>query len=256
MSVQKTIDITQFELIRPLKMRWLLPTDATSIVETTKSKSLRKFLAKADDFCQKNSLTHTIKELSKSEFLEWLPFYEARMREQGYKLFANESWYQNKIDQGCRIYGLFFYKEHELVGSSVFTQLEEMMTINFKASQRLDIFRGRQSLGALIDHYFVVFAKEQGMSIISAGIARNTAGVDNTISYLKYKLRLGYYPVPAENISMLETVPVNTDGWVLFYGLKKEKLGLYLLHSTAMVPEINLNGYNLPLEIQPLLYTQ
>jgi hypothetical protein len=246
-----TIDLNQLHISRPEKIRWRFAnvTEESTILSAIKSKNLRKFLAGAEEALAKNAIRYEYKQLTKDEFLAWLPFYQAKMEELEYDVIASEEWYLKKMEQGLTVEGMFFYDlGHTLIGSGIFTRKEtEKGTFAFKATERIDLSsKPNSSLGAVIDFFFIREMVRKDVAIISGGVSRNAFGVINSLGYLDYKLRFGYEPSFAESVEVLTEVPSNSDGIVLFYGLSNEKMALYALRPKGITATFEQARFSTP----------
>jgi hypothetical protein len=224
------IDLTPFGIERPEKISWAIEATSKDALELIQSKSVRSFLRQSHTLLEEAGIMLDFKELSLESFLQWLPFYEAKMSEHEYDILANSEWFHKRQAEGKKIYGLFFYKADQLVGSGIITVGNDKGTLSFKASERIDLSsKTNSSFGSIIDYLFMQKILDMGLTHISGGTSRNAFGVINTIGYLDYKLRLGYAPSPAKTAVLLSEVPLNDEGLVLFYGLKGSQLSLYAL---------------------------
>ncbi len=223
------LNLAPFGITRSEKVVWRFPEQAKDVLENIKSKSLRKFLRNAKEALATKSIRYEYKVLSDQDFIDWLPYYTEKMTENGYQIIASTEWLQKKRDAGLTVEGMFFYKDDKLVGTGIFTKDQsEKATFAFKASDRIDLSNeANSSLGAVIDYLFLDEMVQKQVKIISAGRSKNAFGVLNSFGYLDYKLRFGYQPSVDPLSPLLETVPVNEQGVILFYGLKDNKLALY-----------------------------
>lgn len=224
------INLEPFQLIRPEKISWLFPTDS-DIFSQIKSKSLARFLKKTDQIIAKNQLIVSHVKYDQQTFMAWLPYYQDKMAENEYEQIATREWFDQKIEGGLSVEGINITQNNRLVGSAVYTKRQnEFCSLAFKASDRLNISpQSNASVGALLDYIFLKTMMAQGMKKISAGRSRNAFGVINTLGNLTYKLRLGYLPQPAKETNLLKSVPVNDQGYVVFFAEKAGKLTLFIL---------------------------
>ena len=225
------LDLTQFGLERSTKVIWRFPVDDQDPLNHFRSKGLRKFLQKSAELLEKIGITWKYEALTREAFLNWLPYYQEKMTEQGYDLLATPEWYDSRTGMGRTVEGMFFYQNGKMVGSGIFTvEGNEKAVFSFKASDRIDLDNtSNSSLGAVIDYLFLQKMSEKKIAIISAGQSRNAFGVVNTLGYLDYKLRFGYNPQLPKTPEMTTTIPVNDDGVVAFFAQPKEGVaGIYL----------------------------
>lgn len=238
-------------LVRPQKIRWSFPI-GDDVFSRLKSKSMVQFLKNTDSILAAAQLTYTYtKDISKADFLEWLPYYQSKMTEQGYRLLATPEWFDRKKAEGKEVESLFFYQHGQLVGSGIFTKdsAHDMAVFAFKANNKLELNSGgNDSLGALLDYLFLKLMVDQKVSHISAGRSRNAFGVFNTLGYLDYKLRFGYVPT-SDPLSPNETlVPLDSEQGVVFWGVDQttQQSGFYILKPGPNFPAFNFQRFNSP----------
>lgn len=229
----KTLDLLQYDIQRPEKIRWALPElrNEADLFAIIKSKTLRSFLRTAEQSLLEFSITWETHPITFEEYKKWLVFYTEKMIGQEYDVIANEEWYQKKIDSGKVVEGIFFSRNGELLGSEIFItkESEKFASAAFKATDHRENFSNKShaSLGAVVDFFFLREVLRRGFTHISFGRSRNAFGVINTIGNLEYKLGFGYIPSQASDTVLFSEVPLNEKGIVLFFGLKENKLALY-----------------------------
>jgi hypothetical protein len=222
-------DLQTHAIVRPEKVEWWW-AGGTDLFGGLRSKSLKTFLRKADEILVEQHIRWEHKEITAEEFVTWLPYYQQKMGELGYDLFATPEWYQNKKTEGKKIEALFFYRDEKMIGSAIISRSADTAILHFKASDRIDLAsNSNSSLGVVIDFIFQRKMLEEGVLKISSGTSRNAFGVINAYGYLDYKLRIGFDPSAAANAEMLTDVPVNENGEVVFYGVQNEKPAFFRL---------------------------
>jgi hypothetical protein len=239
-------NLSSYTILRPEKISWFFPHQTNDLLSEVKSKSLRGFLRKAPELLAEHGLIQNISQISKEEFVAWLPYYTEKMAEQSYEILATPEWFDLKMEQKKEVYSIFINQGERMVAALIFTYTPENnhSSIAFRANDRLDIFSGgRSSIGALLDYAFLKWSLEKKCTAISAGRTRNAFGVINTIGNLDYKLRFGYQPQPTINTDIETSVPLNEAGCVYFYGWQDQKLLLFALHPTGSEFDTNLSRY-------------
>jgi len=107
---------------------------------------------------------------------------------------------------------------------------DDLVSLAFKATDRITISHvSYGSLGSIIDFLRLKLICKEGNSKTVVTRSRNAFGVFNTTDYLDLRLRFGYTIRPNPDASILSDVPVNEEGFVLFYGLKNGELSLCAL---------------------------
>ena len=215
-----TLDLTTYSLVRPTKIEWLLPSLPPDPITMIKSKGTRKFLRNSvDRYLAELQLTVVQKEITLDDYLQWLPYYTAKMTENNFEIFANADWYAVKKSEQARMYGIFVYSEKTMVGSAIISQtLDNRFTIHFKASDKLrDISVSNASLGTYIEYLYWQLAYQHSAVAISSGTSRNAFGVIHHLGYLNFKTRFGYLPVVSAKSENGTTVDVLPNQPVCFY---------------------------------------
>jgi hypothetical protein len=226
----KEISLFPFKLVRPEKVKWFFPS-AEDIFDSLQSKSLRQFLKKADAKMDELGISWREQELDEEMYQAWLKYYEQNMSAKGYAIFATPHWLKEKHAAGQKVFGLFFYRHEQMIGSLVYVQENEhVANAAYKASEHIEeLSTGGASLGAVIDYIYLRVLKEKGVKDIFYGRSRNAFGAVNNFGYLEYKLKFGFQPFVPPETPLLTTVQVNEEGTVAFYGLKDTGLSLYFL---------------------------
>ena len=236
-------NLQEHNIVRPEKVIWRIPEFSRTTVEALeliKSSSQKKFLQNIDEILIQNQITWELVEVDKQRFLEWLPYYEARMSEHEYRILADEQWYDTRISEGKKIEGMFFYQNDTIICSGMFLiENTAKATFAFKASDRIDLTsKSNSSIGSVIDYFFLKEMLQRGIPIISAGKSRNAFGVHNTFGYLEYKLRFGYYPFFEEGATQETEVPVSEDGSVAFFAQENSVQKLFYIHPAGITKEL------------------
>ncbi len=204
---------------RSEKVRWRFPYQGGDVVECIQSKKLRAFLREVDSVLASQQITVSMQELSAADFEQWLPYYHEKMSELGYDELATPEWYQDRVSKGNTVEGIFFHQRGTLIGSAIVLLGTDKATLAFKASDRLDLTnKPNSSLGAVVDFWFLKKMTERGIAVISGGQSRNAFGVINSLGYLDYKMKLGYVPSVSEIADIVQDIPLNDQGVVLFFG--------------------------------------
>ncbi len=239
-------DLTPHAVQRPEKVSWFFPIHAPDILSAVKSKSLRGFLRKRGDVMTQAHLTQECKKLDAAAFEAWLPYYTAKMNEQGYELLATPQWYVHKCEEEKDVYLISISQEAQVVATLVFTFAPHThrSSIAFRANDRIELpAGGRSSVGALLDYAFLEWSKEQACTAISAGRSRNAFGVINTVGNLEYKLRFGYQPQVSAGTEQHDSVPLSPEGFVYFYGLSQTGPGIYRVSGGEQLPRTEVQQY-------------
>lgn len=210
-----SIDLSAYSLKRPEKIRWTFPYKEGDVLEYIQSKSVQKLLKHSDKLLQEANITYTYKKLSEAEYIAWLPYYMEKTLENHYTPFAKPELYQEKMDIGEEIWGIFYYKHEIMIGSAIIIKASPKKAIMaYKASEKINLSNDKNSsLGAIIDYHFVKHMATEKIENINSGRSRNAFGAINTFGYLDYKLRFGYVPTPGDDL-LLDSVPTTEDGIV------------------------------------------
>jgi hypothetical protein len=243
-----TFDLQQFNISRPEKMRWRFNLVNNEVLASIKSKSTRNFLKKIPEILEKNAIKYEFVSLELEQYLSWLSFYREKMQENKYEVLATEDWFTENQQKGHQLFGLFFYQDHKMVGGGIIkVSNQQLATLSFKASERMDLSSQTNSnFGSIIDYLFLQTMVEKGITTISGGQSRNAFGVINTLGYLDYKLRFGYLPQVPPKAELITTVPLNEEGWVLFYGLKNDQLSLFAITSNEYQGTFEVARFSTP----------
>ncbi len=227
-----TIDLTPYQLKRPEKVDWQFEMTGPTILESVKSKGLRSFLRRSPELLAAQNIEVDFEPLTESSFTDWLPYYQAKMTDQGYNVIASPEWYSERVAKGWQLFGLWFKKDGVMVGSAIMSLHDGIGNIHFKASDRIDLSsQSTSSLGAVIDFLFAENIQKAGATQIFGGRSRNAFGVHNTLGYLDFKLRFGYVPIKPSDLPLQDEVPLNEEGVVVFCAedTQTSKWGMYAL---------------------------
>lgn len=228
--MEKIISLKQFKIQRPEKILYDYPiSDVPNLFNQIKSTSLRNHLKKIDSILEENNISWEYRNLTKQDYLDWLPYYKEKMDENNYIIRAEKVWYEEESKKGWKIKGVFLYKNNKIIGSSIIALKDNVASFAFKSSDRINFHK--HSIGSLMELLKLREVSKEGN--ISTVITRspNAFGVFNTLGYLDLRLRFGYKPRLNLYADFSDTVPVNGKGFVLFYGVHKKELSLYFLQS-------------------------
>ncbi len=225
------ISLRQFNIQRPERINYDFPvSNPANLLDHIKSKSLRSFLLKTDEILVKNNIEWKYEDLTEEKFMEWLPYYKEKMEERNHEVRATKEWYQEQISKGVHLKGLFFYQGQRLVGSGIIGLHDNIVHFAYKASDQIELSSmSNSSIGAIIEFLALKLAAETGHYTTTMSRSRNAFGFFNTLGYLDYKLRFGYKPEPISDVQLLDEVPVNEKGSVLFYGVQNKEFILFSL---------------------------
>lgn len=217
------IDLTRFNCIRPEKIQWVFELTTPEIIDSVRSKNLRAFLRNTPRLLDEHNITFDLEPLTAQGFMNWLPYYKAKMAERGYEIMANENWFKDRKDKGWQLFGLWFRRGDQLIGSAIVSLHAGVGTIHFKASERIELSgRSNSSFGAVIDYVFAEQIRKKSANIISGGRSPNAFGVFDSLGLLNFKLSFGYVlsndPLVFEPSGISSEVPVNSEGIVAFWG--------------------------------------
>jgi hypothetical protein len=220
----------------------MVPTLTPEALDIIKSKTTKKFLRNhLEDFLRDYQIDVTVKEINETDYLEWLTYYQEKMRENNFDIFAKPEWYTNKVADGYKIYGIFIRQNSQLLGTGIVSRSpDNTFTINFKASEKTDFSNYRNaSIGTVIEFYFIKLAYEHTASQISSGTSRNAFGVVNKLGYLNFKLRYGYMPITVTTEPQHQAVDILEGLPVCFYGYtdNPDQLRLYVFNHGQELPE-------------------
>lgn len=243
----KTISLKKFNIERPERILYYLPiSNTTNLLNNIKGKRLKSFLSKSEEILKKNNIEWKYEELTEEKFLEWLPYYKKKMEEHNHIILATKEWHQEQIKKGFNLKALFFYKNEKMVGSGIMAFKDDLVSLAFKATDRIAVSHTSYvSLGSIIDFLRLKLICEEGNSKNVVTRSRNAFGVFNTVDYLDLRLRFGYTIRPNPDASVLKDVPVNDQGFVLFYGLQNGEFSLYILQPKGENMEVYFNKKNI-----------
>ncbi|MEO8581609.1 MAG: hypothetical protein ABI425_03405 [Patescibacteria group bacterium] len=229
-TTTNSIDLVEHHIARPEKVRWIFP-QSPDILANMKSKGLRSFLARIEDVFTEQHITWKHLPMTRESFSEWLVYYAQKMQEQDHDVIATLDWFDEKRAEKKDVSGFFFYKNDQPIGSAIQVMATDSVSLAFKASERIELSsRGNSNLGSAIEYIFLKEAIATG-KIVSSGTSRNAFGVINNFGYLDFKLRFGYQPEPNMKYDLLNSVPIDEQGVVAFFGLdQNQKGGFYVLH--------------------------
>ncbi len=226
---------------RPTKIEWLLPISNQDWISAIKSKSTQKLAVELDEIIEKANLQITVAVVTPESFAAWLPYYAAKMTEQGHNVIATPEWLQTKQAAGIEVYSILYYQNGQLVGSSICSKNDAGKHIeHFKASDSLNITNLKNaSLGTIIDLYFIKTAVKSNANSISSGSSRNAFGYFNTLGYLGFKIKLGYVPTISE-LGTIEAdfVPATEEPCIWFMTQDNETLEVLTTHQDKISSEI------------------
>src|SRR3989344_4449631 len=95
------LSLKTFDVKRPERITWIFPISSRKdFLNNIKSKSLKLFLKNVEDILSINNIHWTYEDLTREKFLEWLPFYQAKMEEHGFDVRAKEEWYAEEQKKG------------------------------------------------------------------------------------------------------------------------------------------------------------
>jgi len=229
--MSKIISLKQFNIERPEKILYYLQiSNETDFFNKIKGKRLKSFLRKSEEILKKNNIEWKYEELTEKRFIEWLPYYKETMEKLDHDVWADEKWYQEETQKGFKIRALFFYKNEKMVGSGIMALKDDLVSLAFKATDRITVSHvSFGSLGSIIDFLRLKLICKEGKYKTIITRSRNAFGVINSPDYLDLRLRFGYTIRPNLDAPVLSDVPVNDEGYVLFYGLQNGELSLYVL---------------------------
>jgi len=236
-----SISLASYNLTRPEKIIWQFPAGVAPL-EQIKSSSLKKFLTRAEEHLHENQINWSLEPLSVDSYSHWLTYYRSKMFESGFRIMADETWYDQKIALGCQVLGLMFYRAGELVASGIISLDPKTKTgsLHFKASNKLDLSgRSNSSIGAVVDYFFLRYAFDQKLATVTSGRSRNAFGIFNTLGYLDFKLKFGYLPTSDTTSPTTLEVPTLPNKTVAFFGLKERELKLYHYCQTSPAPDLH-----------------
>lgn len=228
---EKIIDLNQFDLKRPEKVRWIFTPKNEEILNAIESKSLRKFLSHSEELLRINGIFYEFSTLTQDDYTNWYPYYEKNMKLNGYAVLAPKNLVEENEMKQKIVEAIFFKKNDALVGGGIIVRDgDEMASLAYKASDRISLSNDKNSsLGSVIDFLFFKEMQKKNVRIISGGRSRNAFGVVNSFGHLDYKLRFGYVPVADVESPLLDTVDFAQHDSVCFLGLRGEENILVLL---------------------------
>ena len=229
--MKKIIPLTQFNIQRPEKILYHLSISTfKNFFDSLKGERLKSFLLRIDEILEKNNIVYEYVDLTEEKYLEWLPYYEAKMNEHGHELIATKEWYKEETRKGFSIKALFFYRDKKMVGSGIMAFKENKVFLAFRATDRITIsHKSFGNLGCVTDFIRLRLICKEGNIKTVINRSRNIFGGDTTLGYLEFRLRFGYKPRPNLGADFSDTVPTNDKGFILFYGIHNTEFVLFLL---------------------------
>ncbi len=227
----KTISLEKFNIERPEKILYYLPISNTiNLLNNIKGERLKSFLRKSEEILEKNNIQWKYEELTEEKFLEWLLYYKKKMEEHNHVILATKEWYQEETKKGFKIKALFFYRDKKMVGGGIMAFKNDLVSLAFKATDRISVSHvSYGNLGSIIDFLRLKLICEEGNTKIVVTRSRNAFGIFNAVDYLDLRLRFGYTIRPNPDAQVLKDVPVNDQGFALFYGLQNGEFSLFVL---------------------------
>lgn len=226
--------LTSYGIRRPEKLRWWYDIAAPELLASIPSKTLRQLGRQAEPLLQRYQLTVTHSWLDALGYQAWWQHYQTTMQAKGYDLIATPDWWQHKQAEGKQVGVFYFHQSTQVCGSLVYLRHDAQVTACFKTSQSIPgLTKKHRSLGALIDFVFLREILKTKPSAISLGSMRNAFGVWNSYGNLEYKLSMGYLVEPKENTAIWDTVPLDADGRVAFFGWQADHWQLFAVKATA-----------------------
>ncbi len=225
------LDLQQWQLRRPEKIRWLYNRSAPNLYAAIKSPSLRAFLRHTDEYLAAYEITYDEKELTQASYKNWLKHYAKVMIEKNYDVIAKPEWLSKKWAEGKEVRGYFYYYQGELQGSLIYAKKgNERVYAAYKTSLKIPEISTKKhgSLGAMIDLIFLREMLDQQFPWISHGSMRNAFGVLNTYGNLRYKLDMGFQVIAEADTPWLNSVPLSQEKTVAFFGGSQESDSLTL----------------------------
>jgi hypothetical protein len=212
---------------------------------TLKSKTLKTFLQKADQELTEHNLKLEHVPIDQTLFDLWYAHYVMVMTEKGYDVIATPDWFGKKQAEKKQVGGFFLSQAGEWKSTLIYTQVENQKTFAaYKTSLTLPgLSKKRQSLGALIDYFYIQTMVTNQIPWISLGSMRNAFGVINTLGNLDYKLRYGFIPMVDADTELIDSVPLTETGEVTFFGVKAGTLNLFILQPQSFPQESELTRF-------------
>lgn len=184
----------------PDKIKWIFPhskiknKDSCSL--PISSRSMRSIAKKSHSHLEKNNIIFEIKKLTQEDYSEWLSLYKKMTTELHYSLIADESWFEKQSSKNCKLWMISFRKDKKLIGGSIIVEITGVeISHTFKASKRLVLLgASNMSIGVLLEIEFLKFAYSSTAPLILSGKSVSVFGSDRNISYINFKLKMGYKP--------------------------------------------------------------
>jgi len=228
MNTSAAIDLQPFHIQRPEKIRWMYDICAPTIESTLHSQTLLKVFEHVDELIEKYQVNYEHLILDEKIYQAWWQHYYDVTTQKKYDVIAPKEWLSLKHKEGKIVGGFFFFHQDKNVGSLLYTKKDNYVIAAFKTSSEVPgLSKKHRSLGAIIDYIFLRSMLPQKPEKLSLGSMRNAYGVFNSIGNLEFKLSMGYLPIVKEDTSLLESVPVQDSGRVVFFGIYKGTLQLF-----------------------------
>lgn len=229
-----TVDLKQFTIQRPEKIRWLYDVSLTDILNNLRSKSFSKIYKNIDKILESNGITFEHVILNEDQYFTWWDHYTKVMTQKGYDVIATKEWFTQKHNEGKLVGAFFFYQHGKLAGSSLYVRRGSEVTGTYKTSLDVpELSHTHGASGALIDFVVLRELLKERLTYLSFGSMRNAFGVLNSVGNLEYKLSMGYHPVPKEETTLVDEVPIDSEGRVIFFGFHKGIFQLFGLKRSS-----------------------
>jgi hypothetical protein len=217
---EKNIDVVNVigntqEGSRPFKIAWRKKIDKdVDLINQIPSKRARKHIKSDSQKLDAMGIEiKIVEEIDGSTFKSWLSLYREiiNAKENG-EVMVDEDWLTQKRQKGKKVGAILAYQKGELIGGELFFEIGARLAIGYGVSRDMNGFAG--SLTLLMDFKFLEYARQNGYEEVSFGQDTNLYGYDLSCGLISYKLKLGFYPVPA-----------NKTFWVKSYFLNLDKFG-------------------------------
>lgn len=230
--MKKTINLSQWQLTRPEHLRWYFPkiTNSSQILEQIRSEKFRKYLKGATELIREFRITVKSSVLTRESYLSWLEHYNRVVDQKSFNAYATADWYDLKISEGKAVESMTFYQNTELVGSKVYTLINNTVIAAFKTTVTDSLeFTKKIPFGALMDYIFLEKMIDRKIEKLNFGRSRNQFGIDNRLGLLEYKLKFGMYPLPDVKKDIVSSlIEVDPEKTVMSFCFNaKQELALY-----------------------------
>ena len=242
-------DLSVYKLKRLVHIRWRFPeiTATRHPWELIQDKNLKNKLQNVEKIIEDNKISSIFRLLPSSEFTSWIDFYKGHMKALGYNILASVEKFNSFLELGLKLYTFDIFIADKLAGRQLITLNDEGRANScFRVSDHIPSLVRKVSLGVFFDYLLIQnLLQRKDVKMISFGKSINQFGA-NKIGYLRYKLQFGQIPYAAETGSV-ETVEINPEGYVFFYGLnEKDEMKLY-----SIKPNISDENYDMIKKIAP-----